>query len=334
MSADPSSPVLVLLVGDANPDLVLTGDVHPRFGQAEQLLESATWTIGGSAAITAHAVARLGRPVTLAAAMGADAFGDQMRDALTGAGVAVDLLVWRADEPTGLTVVLSRADDRAILTLPGAIPTLTADEVRVAVSAAHASGLRHVHVSSLFLQPALAADLPAVLSEIQALGVTTSLDTNDDPAGAWLGVDALLPHLDVLLPNRSEVLALAGVADARAAAATLAARGPLVVVKDGARGAYAVSPDGTAVEQAAVARTAVDTTGAGDTFNAAFLDAWLRDEPVGNCLRGAVLAGGCAIDAVGGTAGQPTRDQLDHLLSLDHPNHSGRTPETDEHREH
>jgi ribokinase len=334
MSADPASPVLVLVVGDANPDLVLTGDVQPRFGQAEQLLDGATWTIGGSAAITAHAVARLGRPVTLAAAMGADAFGDQMSDALSAAGVEVDLLLRRVDVPTGLTVVLSRADDRAILTLPGAIPTLTADEVRVAVKAAGSSGLRHVHVSSLFLQPDLAAQLPTVLGEIQALGVTTSLDTNDDPAGAWLGVDELLPHVDVLLPNRSEVVALGRLADHRSAAVALAARGPLVVVKDGASGAYAAAPDGTVIEQPAVARTAVDTTGAGDTFNAAFLDAWLRDEPVGDCLRAAVLAGGCAIDAVGGTAGQPTRDELDRLLLLDQRNHSGRTPETDEHREH
>ena len=62
----------VLVVGDANPDLVLTGDVVPRFGQVEQLLDSATLTIGGSAGITAHALARLGRPVSLVAAVGTD----------------------------------------------------------------------------------------------------------------------------------------------------------------------------------------------------------------------------------------------------------------------
>ena len=63
----------VLVVGDANPDLVLRGDVVPRFGQAEQLLDDASLVIGGSAAITAHGLARLGRPVSLLAAVGDDA---------------------------------------------------------------------------------------------------------------------------------------------------------------------------------------------------------------------------------------------------------------------
>ena len=65
----------LLVVGDANPDLILRGDVVPRFGQAEQLLDDADLVLGGSAAITAHGLARLGRPVSLVAAIGADAFG-------------------------------------------------------------------------------------------------------------------------------------------------------------------------------------------------------------------------------------------------------------------
>ena len=69
----------VLVVGDVNPDLILRGDVVPRFGQAEQLLTDAILTIGGSAAIAAHGLARLGRPVSLVAAVGDDAFGPGSR---------------------------------------------------------------------------------------------------------------------------------------------------------------------------------------------------------------------------------------------------------------
>jgi ribokinase len=314
MSAD-SAGTRVLVVGDANPDLILQGDVVPRFGQAEQLLDEAALVIGGSAAITAHGLARLRRPVSLSAAVGDDAFGAQMCRDLVDAGVDVASVVHRPDVPTGVTVVLSRSGDRAILTLPGAIPTLTADEVRRAVSSVE--GLRHVHVSSLFLLPALARDLADVLAELRADGITTSLDTNDDPVGAWQGVDALLPHLDVLLPNRGEVVALGRDDDPRRAASELARRGPLVIVKDGPNGAFAMLPSAESFAVTGAARTPLDTTGAGDSFNAAFLDAWLNELPLTECVDRAVLAGAEAVTALGGTAAQPTSQDLINV---------GRTP--------
>ena len=303
----------VLLVGDVNPDLVLRGDVVPRFGQAEQLLDEASLVIGGSAGITAHGFARLDRLVSVVAAVGADQLGTLVLDALTAAGVDTDYVLRRADIPTGMTVVLSRAADRAILTLPGAIPTLTAADALTAIETI--PPLCHVHVSALFLQPTFAAALPRVLAAAHARGLTTSLDTNYDPTGGWLGVDDLLPHLDVLLPNRAEALALARQDDVQQAAAALAAAGPLVVVKDGAAGAFAVTSDGRFATVAGRPATPLDTTGAGDTFNAALLDSWLANLALEDCLRRAVLAGALSVAAVGGTAGQPTRQDLDHLLT-------------------
>jgi sugar/nucleoside kinase (ribokinase family) len=305
----------VLLVGDINPDLILRGDVVPRFGQAEQLLDSVSVVIGGSAGITAHGLARLGRPVAVVAAVGADEFGTTVTAALAAAGVETGELVVHPDQPTGVTVVLSRGADRSILTMPGAIPLVSADDVRAAVARATPSGLRHVHVCSFFLAPKLAADLPDLLAEIREAGITTSLDTNDDPAGAWDGVAATLPQLDLLLPNRAEALALAGAvagptADLDQACRMLAERGPTVVVKDGADGARAVAPDGTAVIALGVPARTVDATGAGDSFNAAFLDAWLGDHATAECLRRGVIAGARSVEAVGGTAAQPTLEQL------------------------
>lgn len=304
----------VLVVGDANPDLVLCGDVEPRFGQAEQLLEDASLVVGGSAAITAHGLARLGRPVALLAATGDDVFGQHLRGRLSEAGVDIARVVVRPDLPTGLTVVLSRGADRAMLTHTGAIDSLTAAEVLAAVEDLRRRGVQHVHVSSLYLQPGLAADLPDVLRAAHEAGLTTSLDTNDDPTGQWAGIDALLPHLDVLLPNRAEAMALGRDADPRRAATTLAAQGPLVVVKDGSVGAFAATSAGEVVEVAATSRQPVDTTGAGDTFDAAFLDAWMDDAPLSTALHRAVAAGSLSVGATGGTAGQPTRDQIDRAL--------------------
>jgi sugar/nucleoside kinase (ribokinase family) len=310
---DAADPADVLVVGDLNPDLVLTGDVVPRFGQVEQLLDAAAFVVGGSAAITAHGLARLGRRVALLAAVGDDAFGPILVDRLAAAGVDVSRILVREEQPTGVTVVLSKGDDRAMLTLPGAIDSLTPHEVVDTATALARTGLRHVHLASYFLQPRLAAELPGVLIALRDLGLTTSLDTNADPRGRWDGVDDLLPHLDVLLPNRVEAVALGRDSDPRRAAAALAARGPLTVVKDGSSGAFAVARDGTLVDDGGSPVTVVDATGAGDTFDAAFVSAWLDGAGVAEALGRAVAAGRHSVGHTGGTAGQPTAADLADL---------------------
>ena len=109
----------VLVVGDANPDLLLRGDVRPRFGQVEQLLTGADLVLGGSATITAAGCARLGLRTAALAAVGDDVFGRVVREALTERGVEL-LAVPAEGVPTGLSVILSPpGEDRAILTLPG-----------------------------------------------------------------------------------------------------------------------------------------------------------------------------------------------------------------------
>src|SRR5262249_56722036 len=140
------------------------------------------------------------------AAVGDALFADQVLADLQGAGVDTTRMLRREGVRTGLTVVLApAAGDRAMLTHPGAIPTLTVEEVRAALADPEVT---HVHVASLYLQPQLVPVLPRLLAEARSRGVTTSLDTNDDPSGSWLGVDELLPELDLLLPNAAEARAL------------------------------------------------------------------------------------------------------------------------------
>jgi sugar/nucleoside kinase (ribokinase family) len=248
--------------------------------------------------------------VSLVAAVGDDVFGLQVCAQLEAAGVAVDDVRRRAGLATGLSVILSAGDDRSILTLPGAIATLAVADVLDSLRRLAGSGLAHVHLCSLFLQPALMNEVAAVLIEAHSLGLTTSLDTNGDPAGSWRGVEELLPLIDVLLPNRAEVIALGRDRDPYVAAALLAARGPIVAVKNGALGGFAVAPVGERVEVAGERVDAVDATGAGDSFDAAFLDAWLDDVALSECVRRAVLAGALNVRALGGTAGQATREDL------------------------
>ncbi|WP_144794477.1 carbohydrate kinase family protein [Microbacterium paludicola] len=303
----------ILVAGDANLDLVLRGDVVPRFGQAEQLLDGADLVLGSSAGICAAGLSRLGVATALVARVGADVFGTRTVELLHGAGIDTTAVRVVEDEPTGVSVILSAPEDRAILTLTGALAGLTADEVLRA-----SRGVGHVHFASYFLVPELARELPAVLAALRADGITTSLDTNWDPAETWDGVERCLPLLDVLLPNAAEARALATAVggradDVEAAASALAAHGPMVVVKDGAAGGLAVT--GREVLRAeGLAMDVVDTTGAGDSFDAGFLAAWTEGRDVGEALRWGAVAGSLSTRGSGGTGGQPTRDEVERAL--------------------
>ena len=295
----------VLVVGDANPDLLLRGDVRPRFGQVEQLLTGADLVLGGSATITAAGCARLGLRTAVLAAVGDDVFGTVVRDALAARGV--ELLAVRADGvPTGLSVILSPpGEDRAILTLPGTIPALRPADVTDELL----GRARHVHVSSLYLQPGLAAGLAGVFARARSFGVTTSLDTNWDPAGEWSSLGEILASTDVFLPNAAELLAITGASSPADGAARLVAAGTTVVMKDGARGARAWWGGGECAAPGRVVEV-VDTIGAGDSFNAGFLAARLAGRSLEEAVRWAAVAGSLSTRAAGGTAAQVTAADL------------------------
>ncbi|GIJ45473.1 sugar kinase [Virgisporangium aliadipatigenens] len=295
----------VLVVGDANPDLVLRGDVRPRFGQEEQLLDAAELVLGGSSTITSSGCARLGLRTAQVACVGDDTFGSFTAAALRRNGVDTAHLAVHSGLPTGLSVILSEPGDRAILTQTGALAALRPEDVTDFVL----SQARHLHVGGFYLLPSIVDGAAGLFARAKAAGLSTSLDTNWDPSGKWAGVDALLPHLDYLLPNAEELSALTGLSDVEAAAASLVARGVTVVLKDGARGARAWWPGG-ACASAPPAVQVVDTTGAGDSLNAGFLAGLLAGEPLERCVTWAVTAGSLSTRAAGGTAAQATRDEL------------------------
>ena len=302
----------LLVLGDANPDLVLRGDdVVPAFGQAERLVDEARLTVGGSGAIMACGAARLGLSVAFVGVVGDDLFGSYMRDQLAARGVDVGGLVIDAHRPTGLTVVLATSDDRAMLTSPGTIGHLRASLIDPGLLRA----ARHVHVSSYFLQTGLAPGLPGAFADARAAGATTSLDPNWDPSGEWDGgLGALLPAIDVLLPNETEAMSLAHTSDLDAAITALRSRGPLVAVKAGDRGAIAAGP-GERVRAAAVSVDSVDVTGAGDSFDAGFITAMLAGEPLDRCLALANVCGALSTRAVGGVDAQPTMHEALDVLT-------------------
>jgi sugar/nucleoside kinase (ribokinase family) len=294
----------LLVIGDCNPDVLALGrDVTPEFGQREKLVDSLSLTVGGSAAITAVAAARLGLRVALVAAVGADPAGEFMLGELARAGVGTAAVAVRDDAPTGMTVALSRGADRAILTAVGAVASLTAADVPGPLLAR----ARHVHVSSYFLmEDSLGPGLAALLRAARDAGAGTSLDTNWDPSGRWGDgrLRAALAEARLLLPNEAEALRLAGRPGLDAAAPVLTGGGAALVVKLGERGALCI--DGPRQDHICLPPvTAVDATGAGDCFNAGLIAGLLAGMALPAAAAVGCAAGALSTRAPGGTGSCP-----------------------------
>jgi sugar/nucleoside kinase (ribokinase family) len=301
----PGADLDLLVLGDCNPDLILRGGaVEPAFGQAERLVDAAELMIGGSGAITACGAARLGLRTAIAGVVGEDEFGRFMVRGLRERDVETAGLVVDPGARTGLTVILARDQDRAMLTFPGAIAALAPATVDPALLAR----ARHVHVSSFFLQTALAPGLGGMLAEVRRRGGSTSVDPNWDPSERWGGgLQGLLGEVDVLLPNAVEAVRIGGGSDPREAAQRLAAHGPLVAVKLGPEGAIAARAGGDPVSVRAPAVGApLDAVGAGDSFDAGVIAALLDGQPVQRALALGCACGALSTRAAGGTAAQPT----------------------------
>jgi sugar/nucleoside kinase (ribokinase family) len=291
----------ILVEGEINPDLILSGNVLPEFGQVEKLVDSAALTIGSSSVIFACGAARLGLRVAFVGLCGEDVFGRFMLDEMQKHHVDVSNVILRADGQTGLSIILNQHSDRAILTHPGLIPALQASDI----SDKLLEQARHLHVASYFLQTNLQPELPNLFRRAYSFGLTTSLDTNYDPSGQWLGFDELLSVTDIFLPNRTEALSITKLDDVHSAAKQLARKSKLVAIKLGAEGGMACREDLIAHSDSLPVEV-VDTVGAGDSFDAGFIYGYLNHWELQKSLRLACICGALSTQRAGGTDGQPT----------------------------
>jgi sugar/nucleoside kinase (ribokinase family) len=300
----------VLVLGEVNPDVIVrAADPTPSFGQVERFVDSIDLVIGSSSVIFACGAARMGLRVAFVGVVGDDPMGRFMLDAMRARGIDIGGCRVDRDVPTGASVILTSGTDRAILTAPGTIPLLRDEDIPETLVAR----ARHLHVGSVFMLDALRPQLAARLAAAHRAGLTTSADCNWDPREAWDGgLWDILRETDVFLPNAAEARRLAGTEDVEAAARALVAAGPRVVaVKCGADGAIAVIRDGTLTRIASLAVDAVDTTGAGDSFDAGFVAGFLAGRSVPHCLALGVAAGSLSTLRIGGAASQPTLSEAE-----------------------
>jgi sugar/nucleoside kinase (ribokinase family) len=287
----------ISVVGELNLDLVLYGLPEKLELDREHLATALGLTLGSSSAIFAHNFALLGNRVGFSSAIGDDPLGGLCLARLAESGADLSRVRRFAGRQTGLTVILPRPQKRYILTYPGVMAEMRFEDLDLD----YVCSARHLHLSSYFLQRGLRPRVPELFQLAKQAGLTTSLDTNDDPDGLWEPdvLDALR-FVDVLLPNEYEACRLAESEDAAGAADILSEKVPVLVIKRGDKGVLA-RKGRECFEVAASKVGAVDTIGAGDSFDAGFLHKFIRGAKLEDCLRFGNLTGAFSTTRQGGT---------------------------------
>jgi sugar/nucleoside kinase (ribokinase family) len=204
---------------------------------------------------------------------------------------------------TGLSVILARANDRAILTYPGSIPDLKYHEIDFDLI----SRSRHLHLSGYYLLDELRPRVTELFQKAKAMGLSLSLDTNYDPKEVWnSGLRESLKYVDVFLPNETEAGAISGRVDLDEALNWYARSVGITAVKLGKKGACVKNGNQPSVFQKTAAVEVVDTVGAGDSFNSGFIYGYLQDWPIAEALKLGVACGTLSTRRSGGTSGQAT----------------------------
>ena len=302
----------VLVAGELNADIIFNRiNKMPQIGE-EQGAEELNVTMGSSTAIFASNSSNLGLSVCFAGKVGNDSFGELVTSTLESNGVNTGHIIIDPDVQTGATVILGIGDDRMMVTYPGAMEQFSGSDIPEALF----SRCRHFHTSSIFFQPALKTDLLSVLKRAKEQGLTTSMDTQWDPEETWdLDLNQLLPHLDFFMPNEKEFLNLSGVDNLEEAFDKYSDTGCCLVIKNGADGVILKNGNQILRESALKISEFADAIGAGDSFNAGFIRAFLDSKPLDECLKQGIRTATASLLAPGGTAGIESFEQVMEVTS-------------------
>lgn len=285
----------LLCAGEAFEDLIFAGlDRIPGPGE-EVKTDTFEATVGGGAVITAVAAARLGMKVDLLSALGPAAV-----KRLRNERVRVTNLI-RPGERHAITAALSTPEDRAFVTFNGVNAKLEGRLARTLVPAALGPPKpwrrRHVH---LCFYPHDCGLWTRIATRLRKRGITSSWDFGwTEPLTADRGLTDLIDALDFVFVNELEARLGTGEPTLAAALPHWRARKAITIVRQGESGAMWLAPDRD-IHYPAPRVKVVDTTGAGDSFNAGFLVAWMKGGAPAQCLAAGNKIGAQSTQRAGG----------------------------------
>jgi sugar/nucleoside kinase (ribokinase family) len=275
----------IVVLGDLCWDVYLGGMKRfPEMG-AEVFAADGSMKPGGSAANTAMVLALCDCPVDLYSVVGDDSAGSRISQDLKMYGIDTSRISHMHGQQTGFTVVLSYQEkqERMLATSPGTLDKAGLDDFFPGYLKKGA----HLHLSSYFIQARLAPEIGGLLELAKIEGMTTSLDPGHDPAGEWdiSGLKPYLHNLDWFLPNEIEFMSITGGENLLGALEDSGLDPAGIVVKAGSDGAYLRLADEAGIMHfPPVEVDILDTTCAGDAFNAGFLLALSKGKSPGEAV--------------------------------------------------
>jgi sugar/nucleoside kinase (ribokinase family) len=296
----------ILIPGHYFCDLIFTGiPSFPALG-TELYTEHLTVTPGGCLN-TITALRRLGVDVGWMGTLGNDPFSRIVDNWVTQEDIERHWITW-VDKPfQRVTVALSYPLDRAFVTHVDPSPDL----LNRTIQAVETEECAHLHFTGLFVDPRI----PEVLHACRTRGIEVSMDCQHRPVTlAQPLVREIISLLDIFMPNAEEAQRLTETSNLDDATRVLRELVPLLVIKDGEHGALAWQSD-VHIQVPALPVEVVDTTGAGDVFNAGFLAAYRAHSDLDTCLRWGNICGGLSTTGYGGCSAAPTRAVVEAYLT-------------------
>ena len=297
----------ILVIGELNVDLIVSGLMSlPALGR-EITCTGFSRALGSSSAIFARALAGLGAQVDFVGKVGDDDNGRFMVAQLQEIGIGTDEVIIDPAVQTGITISLTYPHEKAQVTYPGSIADFRLSDVDLSLLDHYA----HLHMASMYLQTGLQPAFPQLLRRAREQGLTTSLDPGWDPNERWDDVlSEALSAVNILFVNEHEAKAIGKKESVTQAVSDLAQHVPLVVAKLGPDGATLADQDGQ-LDSAAFPVEVVDTTGAGDSFDAGFVYQHIvAGRSKAESLRFANACGAIAATRVGGASSVPSAEQV------------------------
>ncbi|WP_420963004.1 carbohydrate kinase family protein [Brucella sp. IR073] len=291
----------VLSIGRIYCDLIFTGlPSLPQPGR-EVFAENMKMAAGGGAFISAAHLAHAGRAVALVARLGVDGLSRGIEPDLYMDGIDLRFLERAEDAGPQVTVASVIGHDRAFLSrrAGSALPATLPDALQW-------SDAGHLHIAEF----ATLHEIPDLVRQAKSAGLSVSLDPSWDETLIYdPNLLAACEGVDIFLPNREEAHAITGHDVPARALDVLARHFPAVALKGGGEGAWLRTGDAD-IHLPAKTVPVIDTTGAGDAFNAGFIDAWLEGRDAHGALAAGIEYGSLAVQAAGGAAILATSDRL------------------------
>ena len=302
----------VLAIGELNADLILTGLKQGPVLNQEIIADSYKKTLGSSTALCAGNIARLGLSVAFCGKVGKDEMGSFVLDELKKRDIDTRFCISDSQVETGLTLVLNWHGDRAMVSVLGATNTFSAKDFDINII----KSAKHLHVGSFFLLSSLRKDLSDIFKKAHEWGISTSLDTGWDDSGNWdYDIRSVLKYTDIFFPNETEALHITGTSSFVDAAAELEkVCGGTVTIKRGKNGACCFSGGKRYAVDAMEDVKVVDTTGAGDSFNAGYIYAYIKGFSAAECLEFGNACGNICVSTVGGSNADLSVDKVFEMI--------------------